>query len=316
MKYEKSDHWSDYWSRGCLTSLPQDFAENYDGEVAEFWDDAFSQVPAHGAVVDLCTGNGAVALLAAGYSAKSRVPFDVTAVDAAQIRADAISRQFPGQGELLSRIQFISNTQVENLELSEAGFDLVTSQYGLEYCDWPAAARTACTLLKPGGRLVLVCHSATSDIMAFMEQERREYELLQNLGFFKATAAYLAGQLDDRQFRSTLNAVGIEVSRQALSKPSPLLSSVLNMSGGVLSMSATDLAARKPQLQTFLSQMQHGLARLEDMLRVNHAIQADPQWYSVFEQAGLRFLDSGELRYRGRHHAGVYYRFARPLEAG
>lgn len=237
-------------------------------------------------------------------------------MDAAQIRPDAISRQFPGQGELLSRIQFISNTQVENLELAEAGFDLVTSQYGLEYCDWPAAARAVCTLLKPGGRLVLVCHSATSDIMAFMEQERREYAQLQNLGFFKVTTAYLAGQLDDRQFRSALNTVGIEVSRQALAKPSPLLSSVLNMSGGVLSMSAIDLVARKPQLQTFLSQMQHGLARLEDMLRVNHAIQADPHWYSVFARAGLRFLDSGELRYRGRHHAGVYYRFARPLKAG
>lgn len=307
-----SDHWSDYWSRGCLTSLPQDFAKNYDGEVAAFWAEVFSQVPAQGAVVDLCTGNGAIALLAAQFSDRSGTSYDVTAVDAAQIRPDAISQQFPEQADLLKRIRFVPNTRVEDLDLAIAGFDLVTSQYGLEYCDWGSAAKTAAALLKPGGRLVLVCHSATSDIMAFMEQERREYALLEGLDFFKFTAAFLTGTLDDRQFRSSLNTLGREVGKQALVKPSPLFNSVLSMASGALALSAQDLAERKSQLETYYQQMQHGLARLEDMLRVNHAILADPQWYSVFERAGLQCTATGELRYQGMHHAGVYYSFIKP----
>jgi ubiquinone/menaquinone biosynthesis C-methylase UbiE len=307
-----SDHWSDYWSRGCLTSLPQDFVENYDGEVAEFWAEVFSQVPARGAVVDLCTGNGAIALLAAQYSKKSGVPFDVTAVDAAQIRPDAIGQQFPSQGELLRRIHFLPNTRVEELELTRAGFDLVTSQYGLEYCDWQSAAETVFALLKPGGRLVLVSHSATSDIMAFMEQERREYAVLESLGFFESAAAFLQDQIDDPQYRAILEKIALEVNEKARLKPSPLFNSVLNMSGGVLAMSPADLAVRKALLETYHAQMRHGLARLADMLRVNHAILADPQWYSVFERAGLECTASGELRYRGLHHAGVCYRFVKP----
>ena len=295
--------------------MPQDFAENYDGEVAEFWADVFSQVPAHSAVVDLCTGNGAIALLAARYSEKSGVPFAVTAVDAAQIRPEAIEKQFPAQGHLLKQIHFVPNTRVEELDLTGAGFDLVTSQYGLEYCDWQSAADAVWTLLKPGGRLVLVCHSASSDIMAFMEREHREYAMLEDLGFFESTAAFLQKGINEQQFRSALETIGTEVGKQVRSSPSPLFNSVLNMSGGVLGMSSEGLAERKPLLENYHAQMRHGLARLEDMLRVNHAILANPQWYSVFERAGLECTASGELRYRGLHHAGVCYRFVKPDSA-
>ena len=54
-----------------MTSLPQDFAANYDGEVAEFWQAAFAQVPPAGRMIDLCTGNGAIALLAVAYANKT-----------------------------------------------------------------------------------------------------------------------------------------------------------------------------------------------------------------------------------------------------
>jgi len=315
MANENSDHWSDYWSRGCLTSLPQDFAGNYDGEVAAFWSQAFSSIPAHGSVVDLCTGNGAIALLAARYARDSGVGFSVTGVDAAEIHAAATGQQFPDQAELLKSIRLIPNTRVEDLELPGEQFELVTSQYGLEYCDWAAAAETVHGLLRPGGRLVLVCHSATSDIMGYMEQEQREYALLQEKGFFDSTRAYLDTALDDAQYRSALQSVGAEVAKQAMIKPSPLFNSVLTMLQGVLNLGAEELAERRLQLEAYHAQMQHGFARLEDMLRVNRAIQANPEWYKVFEGDGLKCIQSGELRYRGKHHAGAFYRFEKSAES-
>ena len=82
MNATQSDHWSDYWSRGSLTSLPQDFAANYDGEVAEFWQGAFSGLDDTGRMIDLCTGNGAIALLAAEYFASEKPDIEIVAVDA------------------------------------------------------------------------------------------------------------------------------------------------------------------------------------------------------------------------------------------
>ena len=66
-----------------MTSLPQDFTANYDGEVAEFWSTAFKEIPEQGSMIDLCTGNGAIALLAAEQVSKSGHLFEITAVDAA-----------------------------------------------------------------------------------------------------------------------------------------------------------------------------------------------------------------------------------------
>ena len=84
---DSSDHWSEYWSRGCLTSLPEDFAANYDGEIAEFWRNAFQSVPAGGSVIDLCTGNGAIALLAAEYATREEQDLSITAVDGATVNS-------------------------------------------------------------------------------------------------------------------------------------------------------------------------------------------------------------------------------------
>ena len=39
---------------------------------------------------------------------------------------------------MLERIRFIGESRVEDLEFPSASFDLATSQFGIEYCDWEA----------------------------------------------------------------------------------------------------------------------------------------------------------------------------------
>ena len=60
--------WSDYWAAGNLTSLPSDFAHNYDGEIKAFWFKIFDDLPDKSAILDVCTGNGAVAYLALDFA--------------------------------------------------------------------------------------------------------------------------------------------------------------------------------------------------------------------------------------------------------
>jgi len=312
MTAAQSDHWSDYWSQGCLTSLPQDFDANYDGEVAAFWLDAFREIPVPGRMIDLCTGNGAIALLAAEFSIREDSDLEIVAVDAASISSDAIAEKYPDQLEPLQKIRFISDCRVEDIQLPSDSFDLVSSQYGIEYCVWEQAAHQVFRLLKPGGQLVMVNHTATSDIMKFMEQEHQEYSMLKKSGFFSSIDGYLQGKIQYGSMHSTLsNLYGI-LSRVLQNGGPPLFRSVHAMLKGALSLNELALEQRRVHLQKYYAQTRYGFDRLTDMLRVNHAIQSDPEWYSVFESAGLELLDSGEIRYHGQHHAGGFLKFRKP----
>jgi len=311
-----SDHWSDYWSRGSLTSLPQDFSANYDGEVAAFWKGAFSELDDAGRMIDLCTGNGAIALLAAEYSASKKSDIEIVAVDAATISPDAIAAKYPDQAELLKRIQFISDCKVEDIDLPGASFDLVSSQYGIEYCDWGKAANQVVRLLKPGGRLVMVNHTATSDIMQFMEQEHREYSMLEKSGFFSAINGYLENSIDFNGMRTILVNLHRNLSRVLERGGTPLFRSVHSMLSGLLAMDQHKLEQGRNHLEEYYGQTRYGFDRLIDMLRVNHAIQSDDAWYRVFELAGLELVELGEIRYRGQHHAGGFLIFEKPLADG
>lgn len=311
-----SDHWTDYWSRGNLTSLPQDFTANYDGEVAAFWHRAFSELDNTGRMIDLCTGNGAIALLAADYSMRENPGIEIVAVDAAMIDPEAIAEKHPEQAVLLQRISFISDCRVEEIDLPEASFDLVSSQYGIEYCEWGEAARQVVRLLKPGGKLVMVNHTATSDIMQFMEQEHREYLMLEKSGFFSAISGYLESTTDFNKLRNILGDLHANLSRVLERGGTPLFRSVHSMLGGLLAMDETSLDQGRNHLAEYYAQTRYGFDRLADMLRVNYAIQSEDSWYRVFESAGLELVDSGEIRYRGQHHAGGFLIFRKPIAGG
>ncbi|MDJ0656806.1 MAG: class I SAM-dependent methyltransferase [Xanthomonadales bacterium] len=306
---QTNQHWTDYWARGCLTSLPQDFAGNYDGEIAEFWNEQFSAVPDGGRILDLCTGNGAVILLAARYMADSGKTLQLEAVDAARVNPEAVAAQHPDQRSLLPRIRFHEPSPVESLSLPDQSCDLVTSQYGIEYCDWEQAAAQISRLLRPGGRFALVSHAVSSDILKTMEKESHEYAVLELAGFFEATPVFLTGALSYRQYHTCLQQT---LQRVEAAGSSPLLTMLRGTLTQILSLDEAGLQRHLDNLQRFYGEMRSGRDRLNDMLRVNRAIQQDPDWTSVFQRHGLLAAESGELLYRGRNHAGKFACFTRP----
>lgn len=311
MPVNASDHWSEYWSQGRLTSLPQDFAANYDGEVEAFWVEAFGKVPGDGHVVDLCTGNGAIALLAAKHFQLKGVSPEITAVDAAAMDPAAVARAFPGQAGLTGSINFLGHTRVEQLGLPDACADLVTSQYGIEYCEWQRAAEQVSRILKPGGRFVMVCHTPTSDMLKYMEREHAEYAQLDELGFFTAVDAYLEGDSDAGDLQEKFSVIGSELQAEFSRSGSALLRSVLGLIHNASGLTAGQLDSHRAALNTYQRQMRAGRDRLADMLRVNRALDENPEWVQVFIQAGLDEVRRGQIRYRGQHNAGQYFEFSR-----
>lgn len=303
-------HWSAYWAVGYITSLPQDFVGNYDGEIAAFWRARFAEAP-HGArVLDVCTGNGAVALLAADWSRVKLAAFEVTATDAARLDPLALAARHPRAADLIRSVRFLGSSPLEAISLPDAAFDLVTSQYGIEYCHPEAAAAQVARLLKAGGRFVMLTHESGSDIVTTMQTERDEYTQLEQGGLFQALDDYLSGHITSAVFGSRME--GLEGQLDA-APPSPLLGMALKLIQFFHDKDELELADHRVEIENARDHLVHALARLEDVLRVNRMISEDPNWYRVFERHGLVLRDRGEVLYRGRHRSGHYFCFDKPL---
>ena len=146
--------WSQYWRYDRIASCFDGAGRtNYAGEIASGWRAFFADLPRGGCILDLCTGNGAAALLAAEEGRAARI----VAVDQADIDPPAfVSRH----ADLYARIEFRGRTDVEVLPFGDGGFDAVVSQYGIEYSDLSRSLPEAARMAAPGGRLRFVVHAA------------------------------------------------------------------------------------------------------------------------------------------------------------
>lgn len=303
-------HWSRYWAGGALTSLPEDFRENYDGELAQFWSARFAALPDQARLLDVCTGNGAVALLAARWAVENqRRDIEIVAVDAARVDPAVIARQWPGLAELLPMIAFQPETPLETLDVPAASVDLVCSQYGLEYCDLALAVPRLGQALKPGGELVMLAHDLSTDMVATMEAELADHAVLESLGFARLLKRWSGGLLDAQALRGGLLATFRQLSTPGGAAGGQLLGQVSQSCQALLAMSPGQLLAQKAQAAAYLEQIEAGRMRAEDMLRVNRQIGQDDAWLSLFDEAGLELLEVQPVRYRGQHHVGTARRW-------
>ncbi len=157
------DTWSDYWRLGELTTL-NFFREGYTGELAGFWHTLVDKLPDGARVVDLATGNGAVAVAVLRHARRLGRKLAVEGVDVAQIDPAEHAGKQPELREELQAIRFHPGTPLECTGLPAAHYDLVTSQYGIEYGDLRTAVAEIARLLVPGGRFGAILHSAESNV--------------------------------------------------------------------------------------------------------------------------------------------------------
>ncbi|MEE4329827.1 MAG: methyltransferase domain-containing protein [Wenzhouxiangella sp.] len=305
-------HWSDYWATGALTSLPQDFSFNYDGEVATFWRQQFDALPSPARLLDVCTGNGPIALLAAAWSRDSGRELEITAVDAASLHPDLIARRAPESVDLIEAIRFVGQTTIETLPFDDGYFDLLTSQFGLEYSDLNSAAPELARVLAPGGRLAAVCHGADSEMIATMGEEQADYMRLEQSRVLDVLRSWEAGQLSDPDFRTRLDKLLRRLGADPATRRSPLLSSVVQGMAGLLNLPGGQLREQRDAVAGYRRQLLAGRSRLDDMLRVNRRIADNPDWHQPLADAGLELVHSEALVYRAEHPMGTCLVWRKP----
>lgn len=307
---DATGHWTHYWRQGHLTSLPCGFESNYDGEFLTFWNAQFAALDKGAVVLDVCSGNGSIALLAQEFSARNELGLQVQAVDAAGIEVAPLIAANPAYATHVRAIRFITDTPLEQLELPAVSVDLVTSQFGIEYTDWAAAAGVVTRVLQPGGHFALLCHTPESRILPEMERQCRDYDSLYALEVFSGALAADVGSAPPDEVRQRLNG-GLD-SIFALFKDdraSVLLGGLGRTLENIYRQSATDFdAAMRNYLQLQRQvDLSRGIAR--DLLAVHHALRAAPQWHDAFVAAGLARLDSGVIRHHTGDIAGRWHRF-------
>ncbi len=209
--------WTQYWHFDRIASCFDDAGRtNYASDIAEGWRAFFETLPDRARILDLCTGNGAAALIAAEMAREGDRGFRIVAVDQADIDpACHVSRH----AEDYASIIFLRGTAVEALPFPDSGFAAVISQYGIEYSDLELSLPEAVRMVAPGGRLRLVIHAADGRVAADSRKVIADATLLLDeiglpdaaAGCFEAVLAVERGggdsALADRSFAAFQNAL-------------------------------------------------------------------------------------------------------------
>ena len=153
--------WKDYWKEDRTAScLPQ--SEETAVEIGNQWIDLLAGLPDGTRVLDVATGNGVLLGYAAVAAENNGNRFSLTGVDLAEIDPLHYVSNLPAG---LQDATFIGGTPAERLPFRDAEFDVVVSQYGLEYADLDRALGEVERVLDSGGRLIWLAHSDDSEVV-------------------------------------------------------------------------------------------------------------------------------------------------------
>lgn len=156
------DHWEAYYRSGAIATCPMGPSTSYTLELRELWLTYFATLDDGARILDVGTGNGAIALMAKEAAANAGVHFEIHGADLAAIDPP---HHVPDGAALFAGITFHPGMPTERLDFESGIFDAVSGQYALEYTDVGRALAEVRRVLKPGGRAQFVLHHQHSALI-------------------------------------------------------------------------------------------------------------------------------------------------------
>ena len=143
--------WDTYWKKTQDADSYASGGERHPA-ITAYWDGVLPDVLAGTRdtlrVLDIATGSGAV--VESLYRNAGDAPIEVTCVDVSAAAIDSVRERYPGVTAVVA--------DARSIPLPDKNYDLVASQFGIEYAG-PEALDEAARLLAPGGRLALLMHA-------------------------------------------------------------------------------------------------------------------------------------------------------------
>ena len=303
--------WDRFWRYDRLSSFETGpGAANYSGDTAEGWRRFFAGVPEGGSVLDVATGNGAIAVLAVEADRK----LHVTGSDLADIAPD----RFVTTSDALGQVTFRGRTNAEELPFENGAFEAVTSQFGIEYSDMGKSLPEAMRVLKSGGRLRLAMHAAGGAVVRDTKRSLADADFLLDsaqliplavlslsslVAWEKGEGLKEKAQSDHAQFREALEAVE-QYERQAMDRQ--MLASVRHdLIEAFNTHRQNDLADQIAGFQELASQVQDHRERQRALVRAAVARDEVEGFAACLAEAGFTDVGLDEQRREGALFAHV-----------
>ncbi len=179
------ESWDNYWLHAGNSSAYSRGGATHPA-VRAFWVEFFAAARAEfdgPRLADVASGGGAVAEAALDGFGKGGV--QLTCIDASATAIAALEKRFPDISAIVA--------DAREMPLPSASFDIVCSQFGVEYAGLDAIAESL-RLLSPGGRLALLLHHRGGGIHRQCAASLDAVRQLQSAGFIgKAGAMFEAG---------------------------------------------------------------------------------------------------------------------------
>lgn len=151
--------WRDFWKADREAScVPQN--RDTEHEIYAHWRAIFAGMPDNSRILDIATGNGILLRQAAEAAGEKR--FDLTGIDLADINPH---HHVSGLQQRTQDIRFIGGVNAERLPFEAQSFDVVVSQYGLEYASLDAALDEVERVLRPKGYFCWLAHTKNSEVV-------------------------------------------------------------------------------------------------------------------------------------------------------
>ena len=186
----ETDIWSSYWRGPRLVCSLAGAGIGYPEALVEVWRKFFAEFPDGTRLLDIATGNGAVAIIASDTARALGRRFDVHGSDQADIDP---AMHLRGTGFATEGIRFHPRTPAEHTGFPAGHFDVITGQFALEYTGMPASVAEAARILKPGGTARFILHMKGSEIYTQTERQLQDIHLaMTELGILRKARAMFA----------------------------------------------------------------------------------------------------------------------------
>ncbi len=173
----------------------------YQEAIARSWHAFFGGLPAGSRILDVCSGNGAIARVAENIANARGLRFAIDAVDAAQLVPPGI--------DVGGMIRFHSRVDAEKLPFPADSFDVVVGQYAIEYTDLTRSLAEMARVSGNARRLRFLTHAREGIVVGNARSQLTEVDQLQRSDIFAAAHA-----LAQAQGSPTPSPEAIQVVRQ------------------------------------------------------------------------------------------------------
>ncbi len=214
-----SSAWTTYWQANRLDSCISQRTEQDYVELYQFWASLTGLVASGARIIDLATGNGAVAVRLAQAAKVASKDIYLDAVDLAAIQPEQFLVEYK---DVMAAIRFRGETDICALPFDAGTFDIAVSQFGFEYAPTVGAAGEMMRVLRPGGRFRLLMHHSESALVSPNVAKIQEIEgLVADGGVVPRVIAFLSAVPEVRTARLVaLEEAGQEI-RHLLGTPLP-----------------------------------------------------------------------------------------------